>query len=340
MPGPLHSILSLSISLLPVLVFLLALIFLDSFKLVRFRSVIHAILVGSIIAFVCLWINVALMRRLDLSTTTFARYVAPFIEETLKALWVILLIRRRRVGFMVDGAIIGFAVGAGFAIIENIYYFRYLEDPSVFLWIVRGFGTAIMHGGATALVGILSKYLSDRHGMRPVTFLVSIGLAVLAHGFFNHFVVPPVLSTLGLLFFLPVMIAAVFRASERGTRQWLGVRFDTDQELLEMINTGKVTESHVGEYFDMLRSRFAGEVVVDMVCLLRLHLELSIRAKGVLLMRENGFEPEPDPEVASRFDEMKHLEKAIGRTGQRALAPILNMSDRELWQLNMLGQAA
>jgi hypothetical protein len=73
--------------------------------------------------------------------------------------------------------------------------------------------------------------------------------------------------------------------------------------------------------------------------MLRIHLELSIRAKGILLMREAGFEPEPEPAIEAQFKELKYLEKSIGRTGQMAMHPILNMSDRELWQLNMLGKS-
>jgi hypothetical protein len=261
------------------------------------------------------------------------------VEEGLKALFIFYLIRRRRVGFMVDAAIYGFAVGAGFAIIENIYYFRFLPDASLLLWIVRGFGTAVMHGGATAIVGILSKYFTDRFGARlPFVYPPGLLLAIGVHSVFNHFFISPVLETLVLLVVLPLLMGLVFRVSERGTRRWLGIRFDTDAELLEMIHTGRVSESRVGEYLQSLKVRFPGEMVVDMLCMLRLHLELSIRAKGILLMREAGFDVPPEPEVEARFEELKYLEKSIGKTGVLAISPIFNMSDHDLWQLYMLGR--
>jgi len=334
----LHSIINLVVGLLPVIVFLVALILLDSFKLVRLYQVVYAILYGSFIAVACLLIDMAFMSHLPIDGRTFARYVAPLVEETLKAGYVIFLIRRRRVGFVVDAAIFGFAVGAGFAIIENVYYFEQLDDPNVLLWIVRGFGTAIMHGGMTAMVGIITKYFHDRYSGRPGVALPGIGLAVVAHSAFNHFILSPVVTTLLLVLGLPLLIIGVFRASERGTRMWLGVRLDTDQELLEIINTGRASESRVGKYFETLRSRFPGELVVDMVCMLRLHLELSIRAKGILLMREAGFKVKPDPDIEERFEELKYLEQSIGRTGQLAVAPIFNMSDHDIWQLYMLGK--
>ena len=105
-----------------------------------------------------------------------------------------------------------------------------------------------------------------------------------------------------------------------------------------MINTGKTTESRVGEYLKTLQMRFPGEVVADMICMLRIHLELSVRAKGILLMREAGFKANADPDVEERLVELKYLEKSIGKTGLRAIAPILNMSDKDLWQLHMLGK--
>jgi hypothetical protein len=75
-----------------------------------------------------------------------------------------------------------------------------------------------------------------------------------------------------------------------------------------------------------------------MLCLLHIHLELSIRAKGLLLMRETGHEPPLDPEIAEKFAELRYLEKSIGKTGRLTILPILRWSSRDLWQLYMLGR--
>ena len=91
----------------------------DSFKLVRPRFVLAAIVVGGLAAAIGAALNAALMDGLSLSTRPFSRYGAPVTEELLKAAYVVFPIRRRRVGFLVDGAIQGFAVGAGFALVEN-----------------------------------------------------------------------------------------------------------------------------------------------------------------------------------------------------------------------------
>jgi len=82
----------------------------------------------------------------------------------------------------------------------------------------------------------------------------------------------------------------------------------------------------------------AGPVVADLLCYLRLHTELAMRAKGLLLMRESGFDVPLDDETKAKFEEMRYLEKSIGRTGMLALHPVLPMSQKELWQLQMLGK--
>jgi hypothetical protein len=148
----------------------------------------------------------------------------------------------------------------------------------------------------------------------------------------------PNLTTAAMLVVLPVFFVLVFHISELGTRHWLGVGFDSDAELLELIHSGKLSSSRIGAYFEELKERFDPTTVADMLCLLRLRLELSIRAKGILLMRQSGFSPEPDPELEAKFAELAYLEHSIGRTGLLAMAPFFHFSDRDLWQYHMLGR--
>jgi RsiW-degrading membrane proteinase PrsW (M82 family) len=327
----------ISLGLLPVLTFLAALVWLESFKLVPRRLVALLLVAGAASAGVSLYLNLLVAEALELDARSLARQAAPIIEETLKASVVVYLILRNRVGFLVDAAICGFAVGAGFAAVENTYYFKYLSDPPVIVWLIRGFGTAIMHGGVTSLMAIVSKLLTERFGPnRLYLFLPGLVLAAGIHAFFNRFYLSPGLSTLVLLVGLPVIFAVVFKVSEEATHSWLGVGFDTDQELLQAINEGRISESRIGRYLRALRARFPAETVVDMLCLIRLHLELSIRAKGILLMQKAGFSVQPDPEFAPRLQELRYLEKSVGKTGLIALHPIFNMSSRDLWQIEMI----
>ncbi len=170
------------IGLLPVFAFLLALILLDSFKLVKLRTVAGLIAAGVLAALASLVVNRWLASNFDIETAAITRYVAPFVEEILKGAVIVFLILRHRVAFLVDAAIIGFAIGAGFAALENIHYFNALDDTSVALWIVRGFGTALMHGSVTAIMAMTSRLLVDTSGgVRLWVFLPGLGFAIALH---------------------------------------------------------------------------------------------------------------------------------------------------------------
>jgi RsiW-degrading membrane proteinase PrsW (M82 family) len=327
----------LALGVLPVLAFLASLVVLDSYKLIRLRRVLLLVAAGGAVAWICRYLNPWLIDRLAIDPALYTRAAGPFVEEVLKGSIIAVGLYKRRIGFLVDAAIWGFAIGAGFAAFENTHYFVVLAKPSPMLWIVRGFGTAIMHGGATSLMAVLSKQLSDRFDtVLPPVILPGMLLATVVHSAFNRFYVSPTLSTLLLLVILPLLFVLVFRLSESATHRWLGVGFDSDQELLEIINSGRVSEMRVGRYLNDLKQRLPGETVVDMLCLIRLHLELSIRAKGVLMMRKAGFDAPADPEVGERLRELAHLEKSVGPTGMIALHPIFNMSHHDLWQLHRL----
>jgi hypothetical protein len=56
----------------------------------------------------------------------------------------------------------------------------------------------------------------------------------------------------------------------------------------------------------------------------------------MLMMRESGFDLPMDEATRAKFEELRYLEGSIGKTGLRALKPMRHISDKELWQLNML----
>jgi len=320
------------IGLAPVLCFLGALVLLDSYKLVRLRWVVMAVVGGMAIAGIAYFVNGALLEHFDFHFYT--RYVSPFIEEGLKALVIIVLIRSHRIGFLVDAAIFGFAVGAGFAVIENLDYLSMAPHSGMGVWLVRGFGTAIMHGGSTAIFAVASVALLGR----GYAYLPGFALAVVLHSAFNHFFFSPLASTAGVAIIMPLLLNAVFVRSETAVGDWLGRGFDADAEMLELINSGQLSDSPVGKYLHQLKDRFQGLVVADLLAYLRLYTELALRAKGVLMMRESGFDVPVDEATREKFAELRYLEKSVGRTGLLAIQPMLHMSHKDLWQLYMLGK--
>jgi RsiW-degrading membrane proteinase PrsW (M82 family) len=325
--------------LAPVLLFLVALRVLDSYKLVGAPRVAAAIAAGAATALVSWVPNAIALEWLGLEPVMVRRYLAPAIEEAFKASLLVVAIRADRVGFLVDAALYGFAIGAGFALAENAYYAWAVGTTNLPMWVARGFGTAVLHGATTALVGILSKHLTDRHRSRALRwFLPGLALAVFVHSLYNHVLVNPLLATSLLLLVLPLLVFAVFERSERATRDWLGTGFDGDVERLEQILNGEIDGTPIGDYLETLRSRFDGPVLADMLCLLRIHLELSLRAKGRLIARAAGLDLPPGPDVQANFAELRYLERAIGPTGMLALHPMLQTSSRDLWQRAVLSR--
>jgi RsiW-degrading membrane proteinase PrsW (M82 family) len=335
------AVMILLIGLLPVLCFLGALVALDSYKLVGLLTVVALIACGAAAAVGSYFANEAVLGLIDIDLQHFARYGSPVIEEALKGSIVVVLIRTRRIGFLIDAAILGFAVGAGFALVENGYIFllHLIPYTGVATWIVRGFGTAIMHGGTTAIFAVLGLTLIERRPgalLRPLA--PGFAIAVLLHSAFNHAILAPLRMTIAILLFLPPLFYAVFNYCGRGVRDWLGRGFDADTEMLDLINSGRLSDSPVGAYLKTLKERFGGPIVADILCYLRLYTELGLRAKGILMMRENGFDVPADEPTRAKFAEMEYLEGTIGRTGLLAIAPMLRISQAELQQIYMLGR--
>jgi protease PrsW len=329
------------VAILPVLSFLLLLIVFDSFKLVPTSMFVRALAAGVLAALAASVLQAGLLAAFPLDARTVARYVAPLTEEALKMLFVLWALFRRQIGFLVDAAIVGFAIGAGFAVVENIEYLRDLPDRAIWLWIVRGFGTAILHALTTAIIAIGAKAALDRRPERPWLAVIPPWMAAVAlHSAFNHALVSPLLAAAMVMLVLPLVVLAVFRVSEQKTREWVGAGLDLDMELLQLVKSSAFRGTRFGRYLDELRSRFPGPVVADMFCLLQLDLELAIRAKGMLMAREAGLNVPVDDALRARLAERAYLEKAIGRTALLALRPLQVTSDFDRWHRHLLTEGA
>jgi hypothetical protein len=316
-----------------------ALELIDTYKLLTLGRVLRSVAVGCGVAVVCYGLNTAVYASGMASPGVWARSGAPVLEEIAKALYVAWLLRSNRVGFMVDTAVSGFAVGAGFAVLENLTYIPDLSASGLIASAVRGLGTAMMHGGATAIFGTVSANVSEIRGSRsPAVFLPGLAMAIVIHELYNQPWWRPVMAAVVVLVILPAAIAFIFWRSEQALEKWLGMKLDKDIDLLQMIATGKFGESPVGSYMRSLDKTFTPVILGDMLSYLHLSLDLSARAKGDLLRREMGFPVPPDPELPGQLKELKFLESQIGRAGKMALGPLLGQSRRDVWELQQLAE--
>lgn len=335
---PIDEVLRITLALLPVLLFLAGLRVLDSYKLVPLPMVGGAIGAGALAAALCYGINTVVFQHIQ-DQHQYARFGAPVVEELVKSVYWIFLIATARVAFMVDSAICGFAVGAGFALVENISYLQILHEKSLGVWLLRGFGTAVMHGGAAAIGAFVSVYLSESRQWRGARqFAPGLVAAMLLHSLFNQGFLSPAGSMAAVLVGLPLIFVVVFYFSERSLTRWMAGKLDQDIEVLAMIASGEFQKTPQGAYLMSLNDAFPPEVRGDMLTLLHLTIELSARAKGDLMCREAGLEVPEDPELEGHFKELRYLEKSIGPTGMLAVRPLLKQTPRDLWEMHHLAR--
>lgn len=331
-------IIKIFVCLIPVFLFLIMLLYLDSLKLVSKTLLLACLAWGLVSSGLSFFLNTFLLNHLEVSFEAYSSFIAPFVEEFLKCglLWV--LIKRNKIGFMIDGAIYGFSIGAAFSFAENIFYLSQFagNDSNLMIWITRGFGTAIMHGGTPAIFGILCMSALNRHSGFGLASISGLLAAILIHGVFNQFLVSPLVSTVIIILVVPLSIIIIFNANEKTIRDWLELEFDSEVSILRMIRKGQFSQTKTGSFLVSLKEHFAGEVVLDMYCFISLYLELSMKAKSLMMLKENDLIVPPDPDLQVKLRELKALKKSIGRGGYLAIAPVLRMNKKDLWKLYML----
>src|SRR4029078_12980531 len=102
----------------PVMLFVAGLRVMYIYQLVHPRPLALAMALGSVAAALAYGVNHALRASPHVDVAMLRHVIGPVVEECLKALAVWWLLRRDRAGFLVDAAILGFAVGTGFALVE------------------------------------------------------------------------------------------------------------------------------------------------------------------------------------------------------------------------------
>jgi len=95
------------IALVPVLLFLGALVHGDAYKLLRLKVVLALVAAGALAAGASYLLNNWAYAHFPGDFEAYSRYVSPWIEESLKAVLIVFLIRTRRVGLPVDAGIAG-----------------------------------------------------------------------------------------------------------------------------------------------------------------------------------------------------------------------------------------
>ena len=147
-------------------------------------------------------VNGALLTAFNLSRYDATIMLAPVSEELLKALPVLFfaLVVSDRKEKLFTAAM---ATGIGFAILENAYYLIINYQTFSFVSaLIRGFGTGLMHGMCTLLVGVGISFVKKKRKMFAVGTFGFLLTAIVYHGIYN-ILIQSEFSTVGALF--PIM---------------------------------------------------------------------------------------------------------------------------------------
>jgi RsiW-degrading membrane proteinase PrsW (M82 family) len=337
-------LLKLAVALAPVILLLVVFERLDVFRLVSPGSVLAYAAAGAALAALSYAVNGHVMDGLPIGFTDYSRYVAPVIEEVLKGLIIVGLFALDRVGFKLDAAIAGFAVGAGFSVFENGYYLWLFREANLGVWIVRGFGTAVMHGGATALFAVITHEFSEhqahhqgRHSrLYPWVFLPGLMVAIAIHSAFNHLPGDPLLAMLAAMVVIPITLLAVFSRGGATAHEWLEHDHEGHARMLADIRAGRFADTEDGRAITATAQRFPPRIRADVGAWIELQLMLVLRAEEIILAFERGERPEVGEAEHAEFQRLHQLGRTIGHAARHAIQPHLRFSRSDLYEMHML----
>ncbi len=177
----------------------------DVFQSASRRNILISLVYGATVAFFgAYFLNTLTVELLELAGMApsqayniVVRLTAPIIEEILKSLVLIYLIRQPSFKYAVDGAIYGFSVGIGFAVAENLLYISNNPDAALGLTISRVLSTSLMHASVSAVVGFMLGRLRRAGKGHAALPLAGILIAVGVHIGYNNLVMT--LTGAGLL---------------------------------------------------------------------------------------------------------------------------------------------
>jgi len=336
-------VVSWALALVPVLLLTLVFIWLDVFKLMSLWETLGLLLMGGIAAAAAYPLSGVFLDTLPIGFNNYSRFVAPWIEEALKAIVIISLFRFNRIGFKLDAVISGFAVGAGFSVVENILYLMRFADLPPAVWMVRGLGTAVMHGTTLAIMAAIAHELSERetreaaseYDFNPLWFVPGLLAAVAIHTVFNQFPKQPMLAMLGTVIIAPLALMAIFRFGAGEAQQWLTVERNAHRAMLDALSAGRFPDDPGGKRIAALAARSGTQTGEQIREYWELLTRLVLTSEETLL-QQSADADRVEADIGASFTRLAELKQALGRSTMAALSPLLPFSRNDYWELSEL----
>ncbi len=343
---PIAEIIDWSVALLPVLLLVALFVWLDVFKLMRLSEI--ALLLGfdAIAAIASYPIAGAMIDALPLGFSFYSRVVAPWIEEAMKAIFIIALFRFNRIGYKLDAVISGFAIGAGFSVVENIIYLTRFPELGAGVWMVRGLGTAVMHGCTLGVLAAIAHELAERENREAagdfnfslLWFLPGYLFAVLLHTAFNQFPDQPLVAMVGALVVTPVLLMAISHSGTSEAQRWLAAESTKHRAELETLQSGNWPDGASGRRIAALAERLGPGAAPRIRRYWEMQTWLVVQAEQTMLDEASGDAVLDRESIESAFAELAAIERSLGRASMAALTALLPFSRNDYWELRELRQ--
>ena len=334
------------VALIPVLILLAIFIWLDAFKLMSLKEVLILLFVGGVCAVAVYPVSGRLIDTLPIGFSNYSRFVAPWLEEGIKAIAMIALFRLNRIGYKLDAVISGFAIGAGFSVVENILYLIIYPQYGTGTWLVRGLGTAVMHGTTLAILAAFAHELAERETRKAAAdyrfnlmwFLPGYLIAVSIHTIFNQFPDRPMLAMMGSIILAPIALIAIFTFGTAEAERWLAMESAEHRAQLEALRSGQWPDGPAGKKIAALAGRLDAEAAKRVRRFWELQAYLVLEAEETMIEEAAG-DVEIDPaQVHAAFAELAGLRQALGRSTYTALKALLPFSRNDYWEVSELKQ--
>ena len=148
------------------------------------RLPVTFVLIGIFVSVFASEVNGLLSQHLTMGMYNITITVTPITEELIKALpilyYAIVISDKREQLFTAS-----MATGIGFAVLENAYYLLNYPNFTMISAIIRAFGSGLMHGMCTLLVGIGISFVKKKSKMFLVGTFGFLSTAVVYHGIYN-----------------------------------------------------------------------------------------------------------------------------------------------------------
>ena len=318
----------------PLALFIILLVVMDSFSLTRWTTLLFSIAAGMVM-FLVSW----LICRIPAIGES--KLLVSIVEELCKGAILYLLIARHKVGLLGDATIYGSAIGAGFGLLSNIFFLHAEGGADLWHTFFLGCEAAVMHIGCTSLLAMaLIMVHQGKFGAKQQTKVVGSILAflitIVVHYIHALEPIDPRILTLLLIIYFVVSKRSLFKKNSKFVHEWLDEGINNEINLLGAVKRGEFSTTRAGEYLLNLKESFEPETFFDMYCYVETYLELSIAARSNMILKEAGIEPIHDPANASRLEELRALRTRIGPTAEIALRPIVDRNQVNRWAFNNL----